>query len=193
MTGLEDSNVGRDRYAGYLHGLASHHIKLNEKLVFKGNYSYESGLAGADYFLSLKNPPTAIICANDSMAIAAIGKITQYGLNVPNDISVIGFDDITVASQIHPPLTTIAAPIRKMAKLAVEMLIEQIQHKKATMWMLDNIEIIEESGDEAVAEDENEGTKSESETVASSSADDADDAADADPDDAESDDDEAKE
>jgi len=130
MTGLEDSDVGKDRYAGYLSGLTSHGLKLNKKLLFKGNFSYESGLEGAGYFLSLKNPPTAIICANDSMAIAALGKITQDGLTVPDDISIIGFDDIAVASQIHPPLTTISAPIDKIAELAVNMLISQIQNKE---------------------------------------------------------------
>ena len=130
ITGLEDSDVGKNRHAGYVSGLSSHGIKLDEELVFKGDFSFESGLAGADYFLSLKKPPTAIMCANDSMAIAAIGKITQNGLTIPDDISIIGFDDITVASHIHPPLTTISAPINKIAQLAVEMLISQIQNKE---------------------------------------------------------------
>jgi DNA-binding LacI/PurR family transcriptional regulator len=128
MTGLEDSDVGKNRTAGYKSGLASNNIKFNERLVFKGNFSYESGLAGADYFLSMKNPPTAIMCANDSMAISALGKIIQEGLAVPDDISIIGFDDIAVASQIHPPLTTISAPIEKIAEYAVNMLITLIQH-----------------------------------------------------------------
>ena len=130
MTGLEVSDVGKKRYAGYKHGRSTHGLKFNERLVYKGNFSFESGLAGADYFLSLKNPPTAIMCANDSMAIAAIGKIIQEGLNVPNDITITGFDDIAVASQIHPPLTTIAAPIQKIAELAVNLLISEIQNRK---------------------------------------------------------------
>jgi LacI family transcriptional regulator len=130
MTGLEDSDVGKDRTAGYINGLTTHGLKLNDKLIYKGNFSYESGMEGANYFLSLKKPPTAIICANDSMAIAALGKITQEGLTVPDDISIIGFDDIAVASQIHPPLTTVSAPIKKIAELAVNMLISQIQNKE---------------------------------------------------------------
>ena len=130
ITGLEDSDVGKNRYAGYINGLTTHGLKFSEELIFRGNFSFESGLAGADYFLSLKQPPTAIVCANDAMAIAALGKITQNGLIVPDDISIIGFDDITVASHIHPPLTTISAPINKIAKRAVEMLINQIQNKK---------------------------------------------------------------
>ena len=58
MTGLEDSDIGKNRYAGYLHGISQHGIDPDNKLVFKGNYSYESGIKGADYFLSLENPHT---------------------------------------------------------------------------------------------------------------------------------------
>ena len=128
ITGLDDSDVGKNRYAGYKNGLTKHGLKFSEELIFRGDFSFESGLAGADYFLSLNKPPTAIVCANDSMAIASLGKITQSGFTVPDDISIIGFDDITVASHIHPPLTTISAPINKIAKLAVNMLINQIQN-----------------------------------------------------------------
>lgn len=131
ITGLEDSDVGKNRYAGYRSGLSHFGIKLNEKLVFKGDYSFESGAKGADYFLSLKNPPTAIMCANDAMAIALIRQVVQHGLNVPDDISVIGFDDIAVASQISPALTTLAAPIDKMTELACNMLISLINGEKS--------------------------------------------------------------
>ena len=122
MTGLEDSDVGKNRHAGYVSGLSRHGIKLDEKLVFRGNYSFESGAQGADYFLSLKRPTTAIICANDTMAIATIKKAMQYDLSVPDDISVIGFDNIVIASHLTPQLTTIAAPVNETAELAFKML-----------------------------------------------------------------------
>jgi len=115
MMGLEDSDIGKSRYAGYQHGLNKNNIKLNEELVFRGNYSYEAGIEGAEYYLSMKQRPTAIICANDSMALGAIQKLNQEGFDVPEDISIIGFDDIEVASQIVPTLTTIAAPINEIA------------------------------------------------------------------------------
>ncbi len=130
MTGLDDSDVGKNRYAGYQNGLSNHGIKLNEKLVFRGDYSFESGSNGANYFLSLKNPPTAIICANDAMAIAMIREATQRGLSVPDDISIMGFDDISVASHITPPLTTVAAPIEEITELALKMLISLINGEK---------------------------------------------------------------
>jgi len=131
ITGLENSDVGKNRYAGYRSGLSNHGLKMNEKLVFRGDYSFESGAKGADYFLSLKNPPTAIMCANDAMAIALIRQVVQRGLNVPDDISVIGFDDIAVASQISPALTTLAAPIDKITELACNMLISLINGEKS--------------------------------------------------------------
>ena len=131
MTGLQDSDVGKNRYEGYKNGLMSNGLDLNEDLVYRGNYSFKSGLAGAEYFLSLKELPTAIVCANDSMAIAAIRQITQHGLNVPDDISIIGFDDVEVASQINPALTTLAAPIPEMAERALDMLSSLLNGEKA--------------------------------------------------------------
>ena len=130
ITGLEDSDVGKNRHAGYVRGLTANGLELNEKLVFKGDFSFKSGNDGAEYFLSLKKQPTAIICANDTMAIAAIRKITHLGMSVPDDISIIGFDDISVASQIVPSLTTLAAPIDKMTELACSMLISVINGEK---------------------------------------------------------------
>jgi DNA-binding LacI/PurR family transcriptional regulator len=130
MTGLEDSDVGKNRYAGYKSGLSNNGLKMNEKLVFRGDFSFGSGAKGADYFLSLKNPPTAIMCANDSMAIALIRQAIQHGVTIPDDISVIGFDDIAVASQISPTLTTLAAPVDKMTELACNMLIRLINGEK---------------------------------------------------------------
>lgn len=127
MTGLEDSDVGKSRFAGYQYGLTKNGIPFDDSLVFRGNYSYEAGMEGADYFLSVEPMPTAIICANDSMALGAIQKLTKSGFDIPNDISIIGFDDIEVASQIVPALTTVAAPIEDIAKQAFTIL-ERLIH-----------------------------------------------------------------
>jgi DNA-binding LacI/PurR family transcriptional regulator len=122
MTGLEDSDVGRDRYEGYKSGLSKHGIDIDSALVYKGNYSFQSGVDGADYFLKLDNLPTAILCANDSMALGAMNRLHKAGLNVPDEISIIGFDDIDIASQIIPPLTTVSAPINEIANRSFNML-----------------------------------------------------------------------
>lgn len=122
MTGLDDSDVGKNRYAGYRYGLEKNSIEFDNTLVYRGNYSYEAGMEGAEHFLSMETMPTAIICANDAMALGAIQKLTKEGFDVPDDISIIGFDDIEVASQIVPSLTTVAAPFEEIAQLASKYL-----------------------------------------------------------------------
>ena len=122
ITGLDDSNIGRNRYAGYQSALKDHGVDEDMSLVFKGDYSFATGKNGADYFLTLNTQPTAIMCANDTMAISAIKEINRNRLKVPDDISIIGFDDISIASEITPALTTISVPVQKLAKQAIEVL-----------------------------------------------------------------------
>ena len=127
MTGLEDSDVGKNRYAGYKSGLIKQGIEVDPALVFRGNYTFGSGVSGAQYFLELEQRPSAIICANDSMALGAISKLHQEGLEVPADMSIVGFDDIDIARQITPPLTTVSVPIDEIASCAFNMLTSLIE------------------------------------------------------------------
>jgi DNA-binding LacI/PurR family transcriptional regulator len=126
ITGLLDSAVGKDRLQGYVSSLHKYGIPEENDLIYEGDYSYDSGAKGAEHMLSLASPPSALVCSNDSMAIGAIRAIHEKGLEVPRDISVVGFDDIVVASQIYPPLTTVAAPINEMAANSITMLISLI-------------------------------------------------------------------
>jgi len=126
ITGLLDSCVGKDRLQGYISSLNKFGITEEDDLIYEGDYSYESGAKGVEKMLSLALPPSAIVCANDSMAIGAVKAIHEKGLEVPGNISIVGFDDITVASQIYPPLTTVAAPISEIAAGSVNMLISLI-------------------------------------------------------------------
>ncbi|MEM7565369.1 MAG: GntR family transcriptional regulator [Pseudomonadota bacterium] len=129
MTGLEDSDVGKNRFEGYKTGLHKHNLVVDDELVFRGNYSFASGVDGAEYFISLDSQPTAIVCANDSMALGAMTKLHESDFKVPEDFSVIGFDDIEVASQIIPPLTTVSAPADDIAAKAFAMLKTMIEGK----------------------------------------------------------------
>ncbi len=122
MTGLVDSDVGKNRLGGYQTGLTRHELPYDETLVFRGNYSFASGLEGAAYFASLAQPPSAIVCANDSMALGAMSRLHQEGYRIPEDFSIVGFDDIEVASQVIPPLTTVAAPVQEIAREAFALL-----------------------------------------------------------------------
>ena len=122
ITGLDDSDIGRGRLAGYLSALKSQHIAEDRDLIYKGDYSFKTGILGADYFLSLPRPPTAIMCANDTMAISALREVSRKGLRVPADISIVGFDDIVMASQITPALTTVSVPVEEIAKKSIDIL-----------------------------------------------------------------------
>lgn len=132
MTGLTDSDVGRNRLKGYKQGLVDLGLANESSLIYQGNYSFESGVDGADYFLSLEVLPDAIICANDSMALGAIQRLKASNICIPEDISIIGFDNIQVASQVSPALTTIAAPTEEIALHAFTMLKQQIDAKPMT-------------------------------------------------------------
>ncbi len=132
ISGLLDSDVCKDRLQGYKNALARAGIKYNASLVFKGDYSCESGERGGTYFSGLPQPPTAIVCANDSMAIGAMKVVQENGLKVPKDVSFIGFDDILVASKVYPPLTTNSAPIGEMARQAVDILLSEINGQHTT-------------------------------------------------------------
>ncbi|MDP2401328.1 MAG: GntR family transcriptional regulator [Candidatus Cloacimonadaceae bacterium] len=131
ISGLMDSDICKDRLQGYKNALARFGVQPEKELLFKGDYSFESGERAGKYFASLPHPPTAIMCANDSMAIGAMKVIRESGLRIPQDISIIGFDDILVASMVFPSLTTNAAPIEEMAAKAVEILLAEIEGEHA--------------------------------------------------------------
>jgi len=127
VSGLLDSNVCVERLEGYVSAINSHGQEKDKKLIYRGDYSYESGSKAAEYFLSLDTPPSAIMFANDSMAIGAMKVIQERGLKIPEDISIIGFDDIDISSKIFPSLTTNSAPIEKMAKKSVDLITSAIE------------------------------------------------------------------
>ena len=133
ITGLDDSNIGRHRLSGYKNALDDHQLKPESSLVFEGDYTFESGQRGAKALLSLRNPPTAIMCANDTMALGAMRELNRRGMSIPDDISVVGFDDIAVSSQLVPALTTVSAPITKIAENSVKMLLDQIEGREPDM------------------------------------------------------------
>lgn len=126
ISGLLDSDVCMDRLKGYQAALEANGFPADDSLIYKGDYSYESGEKAAEYYLKMDERPTAILCANDSMAIGAMKVIQEAGLRIPNDISIIGFDDIEVASRVFPALSTNSAPVKVLVKVAMEILMAAI-------------------------------------------------------------------
>jgi LacI family transcriptional regulator len=120
ITGRRDIPVGPMRLAGYRAALESHGLPFDESLVAAGDFSFDSGRRCTEQLLALENPPTAIFACDDQMAFGVINTLRGRGLRVPDDISVIGFDDTVDAARYSPPLTTIRQPLHKMGELAGE-------------------------------------------------------------------------
>ena len=98
-------------------------ISLPRSLVADGNYTFESGVIAAERLLDLMPRPTAIFSCNDEMAAGVIHAAPARGLDIPRDLSIIGFDDTPIAAHVWPPLTTVRWPIASMARSAALKLI----------------------------------------------------------------------
>lgn len=111
------------RFEGYKDGLLESGIEFSERLVVTGDNSFGSGEECAEQLLNSKQRPTAIFAANDDMAAGVLRTASRHGVDVPGQLSVAGFDDITLARQVDPALTTIHQPLALMAEQAANILI----------------------------------------------------------------------
>ena len=127
--GRPDLQSAIRRLEGYKDSLRQANIPLDPDLIQIGDFTQETGYRCAKKLISLPERPTAIFAANDKSAIGAIEAIIDAGLTVPNDISVVGFDNIEEASYVHGGITTVDQFIADMGRVAVEMLVNLIQNK----------------------------------------------------------------
>lgn len=126
ITGLRDNAHTQDRFEGYKRGLEKQGLAFDPALVAEGNFSMPSGQSAARQFIAMSEPPTAIFCMNDEMAIGAGQCLKDSGLSIPGDVSIVGFDDISYAKYSDPPLTTIAQPAETMGTVATDLLLQLI-------------------------------------------------------------------
>jgi len=117
----------QDRRRGYETALRRAGIEPDPALMREGDFQAETGFRCAGDLIQLADPPTAIFAANDMMAIGALRALRDLGKRVPEDISVVGFDDISFARLMSPPLTTVAQSVRHLGEVAVERLIAHIE------------------------------------------------------------------
>lgn len=120
-----------ERLRGFKVGLAEYGMKIEERYLLAGGYTFDSGLECGEQLLALDEPPTAIFTGNDEMAVGAYQAVRRAGLRVPDDISIVGFDDAPIATRIWPPLTTVRLPIVHMGRIAAQLLISN--HDRMTM------------------------------------------------------------
>ncbi|WP_417689050.1 LacI family DNA-binding transcriptional regulator [Roseibium sp.] len=124
INGQQGIDASRDRLKGYRQALSSNDIPFEPALVRPGNWEPVSGYEHTKVLMAQDNPPTAIFCANDLMAIGCYEALSELGKRVPHDVSVIGFDNRDIAKNIHPPLTTVTLPHYEMGEIAAEQLID---------------------------------------------------------------------
>ena len=129
IIGNPDHAAVADRYRGYREGLRTCGLTLDKKLVVQGYNSYSSGVECGRKLLNLPQTqrPTAIFASNDEMAAGVLAVAHGMGLAIPEDLSVAGFDDVPLASQVWPALTTIRQPIPAMSARAAELLLRQLR------------------------------------------------------------------
>ena len=136
IDGPQGSTSRQERRAGFEEALEAAGIALDPELMRPGQYTFESGVEAGQALVDLAQRPTAIFACNDEMAIGAIIAVRRSGLLIPEDMSVVGFDDTPLSSHIWPPLTTVRWPIVDMARLAAHKLIAPEDTEAAQRWLL---------------------------------------------------------
>jgi LacI family transcriptional regulator len=120
----------QERRAGYEAAMRRANLPLRPELIADGEFTFESGLRAAEQLLDLPNKPTAIVASNDEMAAGALWLAQQRGLRLPEELSVVGFDDTPRAMRTLPPLTVIRQPISAMVERAVELLMKDLREAR---------------------------------------------------------------
>jgi LacI family transcriptional regulator len=133
ITGWKDLGCAQDRLDGYRSALRTYHIPERPEFIYEGTFFQPDGFTGASTLLDLPDPPTAIFASNDVMAMGVMDAVRNKGLRVPDDVSVIGFDDIPQAALIRPALTTIGQPLEKMGRVATQMLLELLSQSQTKL------------------------------------------------------------
>ena len=155
---FSDSDRSKARYDGFAEYIKSQ--GLPDPVLAEVDFSKANVQIAINKFLSEPNPPTAIFCSTDLIAISAISSITSLGLNVPDDLSVIGFDGTDVGKLIQPSLATISQPSQRMGRVAVQLLLDRLEGGKDTLRLMpfkfqpgESVGILaEQTGDQAVNE-----------------------------------------
>lgn len=126
ICGPDAKTRSHERIQGYEQALAGAGIPLDRDLIFGGDWKIESGQACARQLIELPHPPTAVFACNDMMAIGVLTYMYEQGIKVPEEISVIGMDNIALSAFSCPPLTTLATPIAEVARRLWQLLVDRM-------------------------------------------------------------------
>jgi LacI family transcriptional regulator len=130
ITGPRGWKATEDRRRGYYAALAAAGIMPDPELEVESNFEIGGGSAAAEQLLDLAEPPTAIFCFNDNMAVGAMRTARARGVGIPKDLSIVGFDDLEEAEIVTPTLTTIRQPLAEMGRIAVSLLMRLLDNQR---------------------------------------------------------------
>jgi LacI family transcriptional regulator len=128
ISGTQNSGQNHQRLQGYLAALREQGIEPPAAWLETGNFSHQSGREATQRLLSLQNRPTAIFAASDRMALGVMEAAREMGLRLPDELSVVGYDDIEEAAEAEPPLATIRPPLQRLAETAVQELLARVDN-----------------------------------------------------------------
>ncbi len=127
IRGNPNQTSSAERHRGFVSAIEAAGLDMATMPVEQGYFTFRSGIDAAERLLDRADPPTAIFASNDDMAAAAVGVAHRRGLHVPQDLSVVGFDDTSLATTMWPALTTVRQPIAAMAEAALGLLLERLR------------------------------------------------------------------
>ena len=141
-TGSDDKSVGTIRTEGYIKALNHFGIEKKDQYFEVGAYTFETGYEAMNRLLDKANDLSAVFAISDVMAIGAAKAIRERGLKIPEDISLVGFDDIDYATYFYPPLTTVHQPVDEIALATADMMTDLLDHKKVNKHLVFNTALI---------------------------------------------------
>lgn len=131
LTGDMSNHTAQERLKGFEDAIAERGLTLEAAQVYYGQFTEEDGVRAVESWLAEGTLPEALLCSNDLMAYGALKTLAGHGIAVPDDVSVIGFDDLLVSQYTHPPLTTMHVPRVEMAAHVVDRLVAAVEGREA--------------------------------------------------------------
>jgi LacI family transcriptional regulator len=131
IKGLAESYCTQERHKGYSQAMEEAGLSIDPDLIVTGDFELESGLTLGRYLIGLpaEKRPTAIFSSGDVMAYGVIAAAKEYGLSIPGDIALVGFDDLPSSTYVYPPLTTVKQPFTEMGKQGITMLLNMLERQ----------------------------------------------------------------
>jgi DNA-binding LacI/PurR family transcriptional regulator len=145
VSGPQRLHSAQSRLAAFKKALGECGIPVDETLMIEGDHTMEGGMASAQKLMATKDLPTAIMCSNDMLAIGVLHQLSRSGLRVPDDVSIIGFDDIHMAAMMIPPLTSIQMSRTDIASAAVSALRGHLEGSPKREYRIDTRLVVRES------------------------------------------------